>query len=90
MQIDTIKAVVTYVTAMIAAIGGMASIIYIGGDPSQSDTKTIIAGFVGGAFVFLFNQEVQTRTARQAAAATFAAKLNSTETHDTYAKDAGT
>lgn len=85
MQIDTIKAIVTYLTAMLTALGGMVAIVYIGSDPSQSDTKTILAGFVGGAFVFLFNQEVQTRTARQAAAATFAAKLNSGETHDTFA-----
>lgn len=89
-NIDTIKAIVTYLTAMIAALGGMAAIILIGGDPSQADTKTIIAGFVGGSFVFLFNQEVQTRTARQAAAATYAAKQNSLETHDTFAADTST
>lgn len=87
-NIDTIKAIVTYLTAMIAALGGMAAIIYIGGNPAQADTKTIIAGFVGGSFVFLFNQEVQTRTARQAAAATYAAKLNSNETHDTFPAEA--
>lgn len=72
-MIDTIKAVFTYITASATALGGMVAIFLTRSDPSASDTRVVLAGFVGGAFAFLFGQEVATRTARQAQASTQAA-----------------
>jgi hypothetical protein len=71
--VDTIKAVFTYATALVVVVGGGAAIFVSRADPAASDTVAIMAGFVGFALNFLFGSEVQTRTARQAAAATAAA-----------------
>jgi len=70
--IDTIKAIFTYVTATGLSIGGLVAIFLMRGDVSASDTRLVIAGFVGSSITFLYGQEVQTRTARQAAAQTSA------------------
>jgi hypothetical protein len=70
--VDMIRAVATYVIAFIVVIGG-GMVIYISrGDAASADTVAIMAGFVGSALTFVFGQEVQTRTARQAAAQTAA------------------
>jgi hypothetical protein len=71
--IDTIKALFTYTTALVVVVGGGVSIFISRADPAASDTIAIMAGFVGMALTFLFNSEVQTRTARQSASATLAA-----------------
>jgi hypothetical protein len=71
-NVDTIKAAFTYATAALLALGGMAAIYFSRLDPTASDSRVVIAGFVGASITFLFNQEVQTRTARQAAAQTLA------------------
>lgn len=60
--IDTIKAVITYVTAAIVVVGGVAALVFIRMD---GETQTIVFGLVSGASVFLFGQETATRTARQ-------------------------
>lgn len=77
-MIDTIKAVFTYATAMLIAVGGLVSLVVYPDMPP--DTKTIVGAFVGSSLTFLFGQEVQTRTARQAATQTAAAQ-SSTNGH---------
>lgn len=75
-MVDTIRAVATYLIAFVVVVGG-GWIIYVSrADPSATDTVAITAGFVGLALQFVFGSEVQTRTARQAAAATAAASAN--------------
>lgn len=73
-MIDTIRALFTYATALLIAVGGLASLVLV--STMAPDTKTIIGAFVGSALTFLFGQEVQTRTARQSAASTAAASSN--------------
>ena len=91
MQIDTLRAVFTYTIAMVVVVGGFAIIVYTRGDLSASDIRILIAGFIGLALQFVFGQEVQTRTARQAAASTAAAAANGghTMTADEIAKKIG-
>lgn len=67
LMIDTIRAVFTYATALLIAVGGLASLVIYPDMPP--DTKTIVGAFVGSALTFLFGQETQTRTARQTATA---------------------
>ncbi len=74
--VDTIRAVATYLIAFTVVLGGGAVIYVSRADPSATDTVAIMAGFVGSALTFVFGQEVQTRTARQSAAATLAAGAN--------------
>jgi membrane protein DedA with SNARE-associated domain len=71
--VDTIRAIATYLIAFVVVVGGGAIIYASRADPSATDTVAIMAGFVGSALTFVFGQEVQTRTARQAAASTLAA-----------------
>jgi hypothetical protein len=75
MQVDTIKALATYVIALVIVIGGFVVLFATRGEINASDTRVIIAGFMGSAVTFVFSSETQTRTARQAAAATYAATL---------------
>jgi hypothetical protein len=72
-MVDTIRAVATYVIAFTVVVGGGLIIYASRSDPSATDIVAIVAGFVGSALTFVFGSEVQTRTARQSAAATFAA-----------------
>lgn len=74
-MVDTIRAVATYIIAFTVVLGGGAVIYVSRADPSATDTVAIMAGFVGSALTFVFGQEVQTRTARQSAAATYAASV---------------
>lgn len=71
--IDTIRAVATYAIALVVVVGGGAIIYGLHADPSSRDIIAITAGFIGAAIQFVFGQEVQTRTARQAASQTIAA-----------------
>lgn len=68
--VDTIKALFTYGIAVIVVVGGGAGIYVSRNDPGATDTVAILAGFVGSALTFVFNSEVQTRTARQSDTAT--------------------
>jgi len=65
----------TYILALVVVIGGFGIIFATRQDVNATDTRLMIAGFIGSALTFAFNTEVQTRTARQSAAATFAATL---------------
>lgn len=66
--VDTIRAIFTYLIALIVVIGGGGIIFVARDDPSSLDTVAIIAGFVGSALTFVFGSEIQTRTARQSQA----------------------
>jgi hypothetical protein len=72
-MVDTIRAVATYLIALVVVVGGGIIIWSSRGDPGAADVVAITAGFVGSALTFVFGSEVQTRTARQSAAATAAA-----------------
>jgi hypothetical protein len=74
VQVDTIKAIATYLIALVIVLGGFI-ILYVSRAEAVTDTRLIIAGFMGSAVTFVFSSETQTRTARQAAAATYAATL---------------
>jgi len=76
MQVDTIRALFTYVSAIVVLIGG-GIIIATTQDP---DTKVVVGGFMGATIQFLFGQEIATRTARQSTAATLAAQTNGSGT----------
>lgn len=68
MAVETIKALTTYVTALLLIIGGLLFLYFTRLDPPESNTTSLIplvAGFVGAAIQFLFNRETQTQTARQ-------------------------
>ena len=64
--IDTIKALITYLTAAGVVLGGGAAIAFVNMPP---DKLAIVAGLVGAASAFLYGQETATRTARQVIAA---------------------
>lgn len=67
-MVETIKAAVTYLTALLLIMGGLAFLYYTRLDPPSSATGTLIplvAGFIGAAIQFLFNRETQQQTARQ-------------------------
>jgi hypothetical protein len=80
MMIDTIRAIFTYMTVLVVVIGGFLIIYVTRSDLNATDTRLMIAGFIGSALTFAFSTEVQTRTARQSAAATYAA-LGTTQTN---------
>lgn len=63
--IDTIRALYTYTTALVVVIGGGIMIYMSRSDTGSEDLRVIVAGFMGAAITFLFQQETQTRTARQ-------------------------
>jgi hypothetical protein len=68
MQVETIKALVTYLTALLLIVGGLLFLYFSRLDPPDAQTSALIpliAGFVGAAIQFLFNRETQTQTARQ-------------------------
>lgn len=79
---DTIRAAATYLIAGVVVIGGLAYLYATRLDTAGADTRVVIAGFIGSALTFVFGSEVQTRTARQSAAATAASAAASTNGHD--------
>lgn len=73
LQVDNVRAIFTYLIALITVVGGGYIIFVSRLQPESSDTVAIVAGFVGLALQFAFGAEIQARTARQAASATLAA-----------------
>jgi hypothetical protein len=67
--VDTIRAIFTYLIATLVVVGGGAILF----TTQSSDLRVVVGGFIGFALNFVFGSEVQTRTARQAAASTAAA-----------------
>ena len=81
--LDTIKAVFTYFIVTVVVVGGGVLLFIMRLDPPETGSSTLslaFVGFIGGALTFLFGQEVQTRTARQAAASTAASTAATTAT----------
>lgn len=66
--IDTIRAVFTYSIALVIVVGGGWILYETRTDPSVGDFRAVVAGFIGAAVTFSFQQETQTRTARQSIA----------------------
>lgn len=69
--LDTLRALFTYSIATVVVIGG-GIMLFLVHDQPDSSLSIVIAGFIGSALTFCFGQEVQTRTARQAASSTAA------------------
>lgn len=86
MKVDALKALFTYATASLVALGGMWQIAHL---PEGSATSTILAGFVGAALSFLFVQETATRTARSTMAASTNGANGSQMSADEVAKRLG-
>jgi hypothetical protein len=81
-MVDTIRAVAAYGIAAGVVAAGIA-IIYLSRDePAASDLRVLIAGFIGSSLTFVYGQEVQTRTARQAASQTLASATAQTVATD--------
>lgn len=72
LAIDTIRALFTYTLALLVVVGGGLMLYLTRNEAGAADLRIMIAGFVGSALTFAFGQEIQTRTARQAATATAA------------------
>jgi hypothetical protein len=72
-RVDSIKALFVYGIAAVVVIGGGALLFISRNDVGISDLQVVMAGFIGSSLTFIYGQEVQTRTSRQAAAATAAA-----------------
>lgn len=70
---DTIRAFFTFLIAFTVVVGGGAMLFATRAEPAASSLQIVVAGFIGSALTFVFGSEVQTRTARQAAASTLAA-----------------
>ena len=65
---DTIRMLFTYGIALIIIVGGLTLIYVTRLDPPESDVqglRLLVAGLMGAATAFVFQQETQTRTARQ-------------------------
>jgi hypothetical protein len=86
-QIDTIRALFTYTIAFVVVVGGGFMLFVSRSDVNIDDVRVVIAGFIGSALTFVFGQEVQTRTARQAAASTAAS--TAAQTAQTAAANSG-
>jgi len=82
MKVDTIKAFFTYLTAYTIIVGGGLFLFHVYADPVATTVGiiAIVSGFIGAAIQFVFGQEIQSRTAHQAAAATAAAQPTVTAT----------
>jgi hypothetical protein len=76
MQIDTLRALFTYIAALIILIGGGFILYATYADDRSANLLVMVGGFMGAAIQFLFGQEIATRTARQSTAATLAAQVN--------------
>lgn len=68
-SVDLIRAIATYVTAVLVVVLGLVIIYATRADVGTSDTRVVVAGFVGLALQFLFGQETATRAVRQTSAA---------------------
>ncbi len=84
VPVENVKAYATYGLCAFIIIFGMVAIYWLRDSPGAGDTTTIFAALVGSAATFLFGQEIQTRTARQAqtsAAQATAASIPPTNGH---------
>lgn len=63
--VDTIRAVATYVIALVLIVGGLLFLYTTRLDPNVGDLRLAVVGFITAAITFAFQSETQTRTARQ-------------------------
>lgn len=80
LSIDTIRALFTYGICAVVVVGGGWLLFVTRQEVLSTDLRIMIAGFIGSALTFAFGQEVQTRTARQAASSTAASTAATTAT----------
>lgn len=80
-MVDTIRALAAYGIAAAVTFAGLAIIYLTRDEPAASDLRVLIAGFIGSSLTFVYGQEVQTRTARQAASQTLAASSSTSNGH---------
>jgi hypothetical protein len=83
MQVETVKALFTYLIALVIIIGGGFMLFYTRLDPPESNSQNlalVIAGFIGAATQFVFNRETQIQTAHQSERATAAGVASTTTT----------
>jgi hypothetical protein len=64
-MVDTIRMVFTYAIALTIVLGGGLFLYLTYSDPLASDSRVVVAGFMGAAVTFVFTQETSTRSARQ-------------------------
>jgi hypothetical protein len=68
MQIDTLRAAFTYLTALVVIVGGGLMLFASRLDPAESNSQNlslVLAGFIGAAIQFVFNKETATASGRQ-------------------------
>ena len=78
--IDTIRATFTYTIALVVVAGGGVMLFLTRAEATSADLRVICATLIGSALTFVFGQEVQTRTAHQAASSTAASTAATTAT----------
>lgn len=69
LTIDTIRAIFTYLIALVIVIGGGLILWSTYSDPSADNLALIVGGFIGSAVTWVFTSETATRSARQSASA---------------------
>lgn len=79
-RIDTVRALFAYGIAAVVVVGGGTLLFLSRGDPGIEDLRVVMAGFIGSSLTFVYGQEVQTRTARQASSSTAAATASQAAT----------
>lgn len=72
MQVETIKALFTYVIALLLIVGG-GLFLFFYREADAGDVRLIVSGLMGAAVTFVFSAESSTRATKAAAAATEAA-----------------
>ena len=73
MKTDTLRLIFTYIIALAVVVGGGLTIWLTANDPSATDLRILIGGFIGATLQFVYGGEVQTRTGKQAEASTASA-----------------
>lgn len=66
MTTDIIKTFFTYLIAFTIIVGGFAIIYLTRAEPSASEIRLLIAGFIGSALTFVFSERVASQAANNA------------------------
>jgi hypothetical protein len=64
VKIDTLRALFTYLTALLVIVGGGAFLYYTRLDPDPSQLQLVVSGFMGAAVGWVFSSESATRASR--------------------------
>jgi hypothetical protein len=57
VKIDTLRALFTYLTALLVIVGGGAFLYYTRLDPDPSQLQLVVSGFMGAAVGWVFSSE---------------------------------